>query len=230
MPSPTLVLVHGAWHGSWCWEFVGADLDQRGVNFVAVDLPSSTPGADPQTYLADDAAAVFRECEGIDDIVLVGHSYGGSVILEAASALTGVQSLVFLAALVPEVGESSTQAARVAPGRSDLDEAMHLADGVLSLDREGARRALFHDVTDIRANWALDRLSTQTLASFASPRLGTDIPAPRRYVICDFDRAVLPAAQEALSERCDSVVHLGTGHSPFLNEPHTVADLLIGNF
>jgi pimeloyl-ACP methyl ester carboxylesterase len=230
MSRPTLVLVHGAWHGAWSWQFVGEELTKRGVNYVAVDLPSATPGADPATYLADDAAAVVRDCAGLDEIVLVGHSYGGSVILEAAPALTGVRGLVFVAALVPEVGQSSTETAREFPGRTDLDNAISLAEGLLTLDREGARTALFQDVPDDRAGWALDRLSTQTLVSFTSPRMAPDTDAPRRYIACDFDRAVAPKLQSVLATRCDTSVHLPTGHSPFLNEPHTLADLLMGSF
>ncbi len=64
MSDSTFVLVHGAWHGAWCWRHLGEELTRRGERWIAVDLPSSTPGAHANTYLADDA----REVVGAADI------------------------------------------------------------------------------------------------------------------------------------------------------------------
>ena len=80
---PTFVLVHGAWHGAWCWDEVAARLRGDGAPVVAVDLPSVAGGGD----LYDDARAVRRVLDDIPgDKVLVGHSYGGIVITEASAA------------------------------------------------------------------------------------------------------------------------------------------------
>jgi len=69
--SPTYILVHGAWGGAWCWRDVGVELDQRGVAWRAVDLPSSRNDAGPQTGLAEDAEAVAALANDDGPYVLV---------------------------------------------------------------------------------------------------------------------------------------------------------------
>src|SRR4029078_2664773 len=76
----TIVLVHGAWHGAWCWDAVVARLDAEGRRSIAADLPSvSSTGA----TLADDAACVRAALDAVHgEGLLVGHSYGGGVVTE----------------------------------------------------------------------------------------------------------------------------------------------------
>jgi pimeloyl-ACP methyl ester carboxylesterase len=93
-----VVLVHGAWHGPWCWEGVVAALEARGIEADAVELPLAG-------YAADcDAARAAIEAAG-DGAVVCGHSYGGAVISRAASGLPNVSRLVYLTAFQTEPGE-----------------------------------------------------------------------------------------------------------------------------
>ena len=115
----TFVLVHGAWHGGWCWRRVADVLQQRGHN---VFTPTMT-GLGERSHLIDgkinltthvtDIVNVIK-WESLNDIVLVGHSYGGIIISGVAEAMRDtIGSIVFLDAFVPESGDSvATQASQ----------------------------------------------------------------------------------------------------------------------
>ncbi|HPG15750.1 MAG TPA: alpha/beta hydrolase [Microthrixaceae bacterium] len=101
MADPLVVLVHGAWGAPGLWEYLVAELDAAGIRSATADLP--TMGSATAT-LADDADHV-RAVAGDGPVVLVGHSYGGAVIAEAALGLDATH-LVYLASVVLEEGES----------------------------------------------------------------------------------------------------------------------------
>ena len=83
----TVVLVHGAWHGAWCFDRVIPLLEEAGVPALAVDLPGHGGDEGPFTDLHGDAAYVWATLDGIDgEVVLLGHSYSGAVITEAGGA------------------------------------------------------------------------------------------------------------------------------------------------
>ncbi|HQU26693.1 MAG TPA: alpha/beta hydrolase, partial [Acidimicrobiales bacterium] len=221
------VLVPGAYHAAWSWRLVGEELERRGVAWVAVDLPSATTGAHPETYLRDDAAEVVASAAGLGPVVLVGHSYGGAVITEAAPDLADLVGLVYVAALLPEPGESAYECVRRVPARTLLDEATRHEDGVLSLDPARARDALYADCDEAIAEWALANLSTQTLASFRSPRTAPPTTVPSTYVVCTLDAAIDPLLQELLAARCDEVVVLESGHCPMLSRVGTLVEAIL---
>src|SRR3974390_2057450 len=101
----TAVLVHGAWHGGWCWDRVVPGLRARGVRAMAPDMPGHGADAEPLTDLHGDAARIREVVEDIDDdVVLVGHSYGGAVISEAGDH-PAVRQMVFVAAFALQTDE-----------------------------------------------------------------------------------------------------------------------------
>ena len=226
MVEPTYVLVHGAWSGPWCWRDLTSELDSRALSWRAVDLPSAQTGGDPLADLDQDAAVVAEACEGLANVVLVGHSYGGAVVTQAEHLVGELSRVVFIAAIVPLPGESATDVSRLVRVRTSLDEAMVLEDRVLRLDPTLARGALYHDCDEATQAWALDQLSTQTLASFRSPLTGVVAPAASRYVVCRDDHAIDPSLQEILATRCDERVDIDSGHSPFFSHPRELADLI----
>ncbi len=227
MPEPTYVLVPGAYHGAWCWRLVGEELDRRGVAWASLDLPSATTGAHPETYLRDDAREVVAAATGLGPVVLVGHSYGGAVVAEAAPELPDLEGLVYVAALVPEPGESAYECVRRVPARTRLDEATRHEAGILSLDPTLARDALYADCDEAVAAWALANLSTQTLASFRSPRTGAPVEVPSTYVVCTLDASIDPLLQELLAARCDEVVVLESGHCPMLSRAASLVEAIL---
>jgi len=226
MTPPTYVLVHGAWGGPWCWRDLTAQFDDRGVAWRAVDLPSAQRDGDPLADLDQDAAVVAAACEGLSNVVLVGHSYGGAVVSQAVHLVGELSRVVYIAAIVPVTGESATDVSHLVRVRTTLDEAMILEGPVLRLDPDLASAALYHDCEPSTRDWAVGQLSTQTLASFRSPRTGPDVPVASRYIACLDDHAVDPSLQVILAARCSERVELSSGHSPFFSHPSELADLI----
>lgn len=227
MSETTYILVHGAWGGAWCWRDVGAELTRRGVAWSVLDLPSSTHGALPNTYLADDAREVVTVARLDGPVVLVGHSYGGAVITEAADQIKNLERLVYIAALVPLLGESATETTREVHVRTLLDEAIEVDGDFLRLEPGLAKKALYQDCDEVTADWAVGQLTTQTLASFRSPRSSFDVDVPSYYVRCTLDQAVDLSVQELMAARCNEVATLESGHTPLLSQPIALTDLIL---
>lgn len=97
----TVVLVHGAWHGAWCWELLVPELERRGHRAIVVDLPCDDRDATLADY-ADVVAEAMNACSD-GDTVVVGHSLAGHV-LPLVAARRPVSRLVFLCAMVPDPG------------------------------------------------------------------------------------------------------------------------------
>jgi pimeloyl-ACP methyl ester carboxylesterase len=229
VPSATVVLVHGAWHGAWCFDRVVPLVRARDVAVCAVDLPGGGFEAD--------VAHVRAVIDAIDgDVVLLGHSYGGAVITDAG-AHASVRHLVFLCAFSIAENESCVSAASGEPaaalisheGRPNLGAAMvHHDDGTSTLAREGARACLYSDVDDDTFEWAYAQLRGQRNDSLsASPRGVAWRTKPSTYVVCSEDQGVHPDLQRIMARRCTETIEWRTGHSPFANHPDLVADLLI---
>ncbi|MGB8180108.1 MAG: alpha/beta fold hydrolase [Acidimicrobiales bacterium] len=227
MPQPTYVLVHGGWGGAWVWRDVGAELTRREIPWTALDLPSSTHGAHPNTFLSDDANEVSQVANLEGPVILVGHSYGGAVIREAAADVTHLERLVYIAALVPLLGESATEVTREVPVRTTLDEAIEVDGEFLRLDPTLAKEALYQDCSEETANWAVGQLTPQTRASFRSPRSSFDVTVPSYYVRCTRDHAVDLSVQELMAGRCHEFATLESGHSPMFSMPGALCDLIV---
>lgn len=233
--TDTVVLVHGAFHGGWCWDRVVPGLAAAGLTAVAVDLPGHGVGdPGPPGDLADDAAhvrAVLDRCDG--PVVLVGHSYGGVVITEAAAGRTDVAHLVYLAAMVPDVGET------IAGASAGLDPdaaAMPITaafvpepDGrSIRVADDAVREIFYHDCSDDDVEFARARLSAQSTASFAATLTGAawrDLPST--YVLCTDDRTVPVPVQAANAARTRTTVELATSHSPFFSAPDALVEVLV---
>jgi pimeloyl-ACP methyl ester carboxylesterase len=222
----TVVLVHGAWHGAWCWERVIPLLDTAAIPVVVVDLPSVSHD---NATLHDDAGYVRGALDSIEgEVVLLGHSYGGAVIT-AAGVQPHVAHLVYLCAFALEAGESvATNALTGGEGPSELSAAVVVGEGVLTIDPERAIGAFFHDCEPDVATAAIERLRPQSLAAFEGE---VDAAAwhdkPATYVVCTEDRALPVALQRSNAARIGEWVDWPTSHSPFLSRPDLVADMLI---
>ncbi len=225
-PAATYVLVHGAWHGPWAFEPLTRVLDQRGTAWIAPTLPSSHDDGNGSADLAADAAAVVTAAAAAGPVILVGHSYAGAVVTEAAPHLD-VREIVYIAALVPRLGESATEASRRVRVRTALDEAMRLEGAWLTPDPELAGAALYGHLSPEDAAAQVARMGRQTLASFRSPRQAADVAVPRRYVRCLDDRAIDPSLQDEMAASCDTIIDLVSDHSPFRSHPDALADALL---
>jgi pimeloyl-ACP methyl ester carboxylesterase len=145
-PVAGAVLVHGLWHGAWCWDGVRTALAARGVDSLAVELPL--------TDLAADTAATVQALDRFGrPAVLVGHSYGGAVVTGAGTHPL-VRELVYVAAFQLDDGESVS---RTRPGRelpdTRLAEAMRVGGDEIGLDPELGRVLLYGDAApDVAAD------------------------------------------------------------------------------
>ena len=213
--SPHL-LVHGAWHGAWCWDAVVAQLPGA----VAIDLPSNhVEGAG----FTDDVAAVRDALDGMTDVVLCGHSYGGAVITEAG-AHDNVRHLVYLCAFVPEVGETVVGLSG-SPGfePSALASGMVIEGDELSVPAAVARRAFYADCEE----QPVDRLVPHPLRAFSvEPAAAAWRDKSSTYVVCTQDQAIQPGLQRQMAARCSATVELDASHSPMLSMPDRVAEIL----
>jgi pimeloyl-ACP methyl ester carboxylesterase len=236
--TASVVLVHGAWHGAWCFDPVMDRLRDAGIDAYAVDLPGHGADAGPLGDLHTDAARVR---ETLDDIggecVLLGHSYGGAVVTEAG-VHPSVRHIVYLCAFALDAGESCIGAAAAAAESTGFDlgarSGPHLAaaivaepDGTAIVSPDLAAACLFNDCDTETADWAVARLGPQPLVTMTdSPNEVAWRSRPSTYVVCTDDLAIPPEIQRVLARRCTSVVEWPTSHSPFLSAPDLVADLL----
>ncbi len=226
-----IVLVHGAWHGAWCWASLQAELDRRGLGSFALDLPGHGTSLLPLGGLHHDAAhlGVTLDHLGLDGAVLVGHSYGGAVITHAAAARSDISHLVYVAAFALDDGESVSSALRSFE-RLDvpLSTAVRMVDDDTTvLDAGLAPAALYGSCPPEMAAAAISRLSPQPLATMTEPVGGS----PRShidstYVRCLRDEAVHPTHQAQMGARCSALVDIDTDHSPFLSAVDELADVL----
>lgn len=216
--TATAVLVHGLWHGAWCWDAVRAALADRGVASVAVELP-----------LTDLPADVRATREALDALggpaVLVGHSYGGAVVT-AAGTHPQVRELVYLAAFQLDEGESVS---RVLPDLPEtrLADAMRVDGDEVDVDRDLGSRLLYSDAPPDVAAAAAARLRPVGRRLFrGTPEEVAWRTLPSTYVVCADDQAVHPELQRALARRATRSVEWPGGHSPLLTRPGQVADLV----
>lgn len=229
-----VVLVHGAWHGAWCFSALQAELDQRGIASLAIDLPGHGASAASLTDMHGDAQcvvdtlAVLRS-RGIDRVVLVGHSYGGAVISQAASTDDSVSHLVYLAAFAPAKDQSvMAQLLSMPPQETPLGGAMIMSDdGTSTIDPNFAKMAFYGRCDESIVAASIARLSPQPMSTMTQAVTG----APRdsiesTYVVCLQDNAVHPEHQRTMAELCTHVVSLDTDHSPFVSMVIETADVL----
>ncbi|WDG33387.1 alpha/beta hydrolase [Streptomyces sp. CA-278952] len=209
-----VLLVHGLYHRPEHFGRVAERLRTAGIEVVVPELHRGS--------LAADTAAVQGAVDSLTEPPLVlGHSYGGSVI----TGVRGAGQLVYLAAFVPDTGESAATLGGASPR---LQEAINPEpDGSTTLRPELAAEVLYNGCSEPLAAWAAGLLRPQ------APGCGRGVPlhhswkdTPSTYVVCAQDRVIDPALQRNMAARCTVVREWRTGHSPFVGHPGLLAELL----
>jgi pimeloyl-ACP methyl ester carboxylesterase len=200
------VLVHGAWHGGWCFRRLAAELAERGHDVATPDLPCTEVGLTPLDY----AEAVGHQA----DAIVVGHSLGGFTIPHVEARLR-----VYLAALPPLT-------------RDEIDECFAEGFGGTvrdSLDRsywpdaDTAAARMYPDCSRAQSDWAFAQLRRQArLEPVAAPfGAGDVVIATLRDAAVDPDWQIRTARAHGAR-----VIELDSGHSPFFTQPDELADVL----
>jgi pimeloyl-ACP methyl ester carboxylesterase len=215
-PTRTVVLVHGAFAEAASWERVTPLLEARGLRAVAVHLPLTSLGADVD--------AVTRTIDAqTTPVILVGHSWGGTVITQAG-VRDNVTSLVYLAAFAPSEGQSTSDLTKDQPPAPWASGAK-ASGGFLSLSRETVGAYFAQDLppslTDVMA-------ATQgpiAVKSFDEPvTQAAWRTKPSTFVITTEDRMIAPSLQRAMAAKIGArTVEIATSHVGMLSKPEEVA-------
>jgi pimeloyl-ACP methyl ester carboxylesterase len=221
-----VVLVHGGFHGAWCWLPVQTRLEAAGITVRAPELPMTSLAADIDTARAsiDELANVTGE-----PVVALAHSYGGTV-LSGQDADSPLSHLVFAAAVAADAGESVVDAVNSDPDeQSALGDVTEIVDGWMCPIPDPIAQVLYDDCRPDDRAMAVARLRPQALAcvTTASP-CSSWRSVPSTYVVCDRDRALPPVVQRAMATRASSrVVTVASGHSVFLTQPDLLVELVL---
>lgn len=229
--AATVVLVHGAWHGAWCFERVTPGLEERGVRVVAVDLPGHGSNPAPLGDLHEDARAVREAIDQVGGpVVLLGHSFGGMVVTEAGAHHPDVKHVVYLCAFMPETGESLVTLVSSVddPGlKAPIHTLPGEREGEVLINPEFVRELFYADATDADVERALARLVPESGPAFAqAPAAIAWHDRPSTYVVCTADQAILRPLQLQMAAHASETFELPTSHSPFLSRPELVVELL----
>lgn len=227
--KPTIVLVHGAFADSSSWNGVLPDLQRKGYPVIAP--------ANPLRGLHTDAEYLRSVLDSIEGpIVLAGHSYGGSVLSEAAAGDRDVKALVYIASFQLDVGESTAELAAKYPG-GELGAALDArpfpaADGTTGTDlyvRPAEFRRVFaadvpRSTTDLMA--ATQRpIAESALNDTAAAAAWKTIPS--WSLITTQDLTIPAESMRFMSERAGSrTIEVKASHAVAVSQPHVVSDLI----
>lgn len=223
---PTFALVHGAYHGGWCWELVVPELQARGWATVAPDMPCD----DADAGLGDYAQVVVDALEGHDDVVLVGHSLG-SLVIPLVAARRPARRMIFLCS-VPTGAEADVGKRLSGMVRPGFYAAKRFVDdaGRDMLSNQDSCALFFDDCPEDVALRAAARLRPQGPGPLSGSSPLTQWPdVPSSVVLTADDRVVdLAWAQGTAREFTGHEPALLRGsHSPFLSRPTELAEVLV---
>lgn len=237
MKRSTYLLIHGAWHGAWCWHKLIPLLEAQGSRVIAPDLPSMGADTTPPAVITLDYWARFvagileREAE---PVTLVAHSRGGIIASQVAELVPArIRHLVYLAAYLLPSGAKLADTAR---GDADSLIAANMipaASGVTCTVRASAVREIFYGrCSEEDIEYASAHLCPEPLKPLVTPlqlsaaRFGQ---VPRTYIETTQDRVISLDSQRRMQAAlpCAPVFTLDSDHSPFLCQPEALGRILI---
>ncbi len=217
----TVVLIHGAFADGSSWDKVIPFLHAKGFKVVAVQ--------NPLTSLADDVGAAQRAIDAqTGSVILVGHSWGGTVITQAGTS-EKVKALVYVAAFAPAEGQTSGELGRDLPATPGLENLKPDASGYMALTQESLAKNFAQDVSP-----AMTKIMFATQGPVAAKAFGEAVTVaswknkPSYYIVADQDRMIQPELQKSMAKKINATTTvLKTSHVPMLSQPKKVADVII---
>lgn len=238
----TYILVHGAWHGAWCWHKVVPLLEAKGNKVIAPDLPGhGDDTTNPENITLADYVNKLVSIANAQNgpVTLVGHSMAGVVISQAAEELGAdkVSELIYLDAFLPGNGESLFALVEMVlkqtpPRPSDhpslVESIIPSPDQQTNFIKPGTAEWIFyHDCSEDDKKLALSRIAKQPVAPLATPVHLTDSVfggIPKYYILCtegkDLDKTFL-STRTPLKK----VYKLASSHSPFFSMPEKLVEI-----
>lgn len=230
----TFVLIHGAWHGGWCWHTVKELLEQDGCRVLTPTLMGLADRADLMSrdltldILIDDVAKVF-EAEDVQDAVIVGHSFGGSMISGVAERVPDrISELIYLDAAVLTNGESmfDCQAPELVKERFKAAEE---SSGGMSLPTPTCEKLGILDAD--QCEYVQARLTPHPLSTYTSPITLERAPGegfPCTYIPCmDPDYTPLHWSRDRARAYGWPIIPIATGHDAMVSAPEELAKVLL---
>lgn len=218
--KPTIVLVHGLWADGSCWSKVISLLYEKGYNVIAVQNPTTT--------IEDDVAATQRAIERAGgDVILVGHSWGGFVISEAGNH-PNVKALVYVAAYMPDKGETiASVSTKATPTK--ITDYLQPVGGYLTLTKEGVQKAFANDLPPKEQDVVF------SVQQPASPNVFNAVGAntawkqkPSWYIVAAEDNTISPELEKIMAARGNSkTTILKASHVAMLSKPKEVTDVIL---
>ncbi len=241
----TYILIHGAWHGAWCWYKVVPEMTKKGFKTIAIDLPGhgkDTTNPESVTFkmYVEKVKQVANSKNG--QVILVGHSMAGTIISQAAEELgkNKVFKLIYLDAFLPKNDESVTKLAGIIfqtlPQETDTTK-ITFGKGIVTAPN-GKTRAFKPEVADIvfyhDCNAKDKKFAHKNLCRQATEPLGAKVSVtdsiygqiPKYYILCthgkDLDKSILPTRV-----KCEKLIKIPTSHSPFFSRPKELSNIFM---
>jgi pimeloyl-ACP methyl ester carboxylesterase len=230
-PKPTIVFVHGGWADSSGWNQEITDLERRGYPVIAP--------ANPLRGLASDAEYIRSVLQTISGpIVLVGHSYGGAVITNAAVGVPNVEALVYIAGFAPDKGESLAQLVTMNPGTQIVPEALTQRAYPIPGGGTGTdlylKKSVFHEAfaADLPRDITDQMQATQRPFSAEAFGSASGDPAwktiPSWYMVARQDHAIPPATERFMAARAHATtVEVNASHVAMISQPEATTRLIL---
>jgi pimeloyl-ACP methyl ester carboxylesterase len=219
-PAKNIVLVHGANTDGSGWRGVHDILIRHGYRVSVVQQPL--------TGLADDVAATKRVIDQQDGpVILVGHSYGGTIIT-VAGADPKVRALVYVAALQPDVGETTSQLAASIPGEIPGSDLKPTGDGFIFVDSTRFAADVAADLPPAQARYLADAQMPVAAAAFDAPvTVAAWRDKPSFGIVATADRALNPMLARWMYKRSGATMtEIKASHLVYISQPGAVASAI----
>jgi pimeloyl-ACP methyl ester carboxylesterase len=219
-PNSAIVLVHGAWADGSCWRNVILPLERHGLQVICAPIPL--------TSLTNDATALGQALERTSGpVVLVGHAYSGAVI--AAVKEERVRSLVYIAALAPDEGETVAKVFYRDPKPAESPKLAPDPHGFIWIPDGGFQQAVAHKASGEQTSIAQAVQRPIAVSCIQEPApTPTWKTKPSWFLIAEEDRMINPTTQHFMADRMHAKVHVHhVDHSPMYSEPRLVIDIIL---